>query len=295
MKRKTSQISTIFYFLFFFVLSTSFAQVVSKTNDYFNLKNRLKFGNYLFCQQDYLRAIDEFNAVNKKIKNDTLDFKIGYAFEKMRKYDKAIEKFSELNGNKNLSGLSRLETGKIFLLKKEFPEVYKLLIDSIEYKNNLRQYAGRLKYLTYLYDNKPLPDSSNYKLWFSSKVLPDVMKFYRRKQNPHYKSETLSGVLSAIIPGLGKIYVGEIGDGITALLFNGVLGFLAYNNFKANHKFRAWLFTGLTAVFYGGNIYGSVAAAQIYNSGVNFRFTRELNLFSKKHNYFLPKFKFLCE
>ena len=127
---------------------------------------------------------------------------------------------------------------------------------------------------------------------FDEDELNAVASFYDYKVDPHYKSPALAGMLSAIIPGTGKIYVGEWGDGITALLVTSLFAFLAYDNFQADHTTRAWIFTGLGAFFYAGNIYGSIASAQIFNAKIEFEFNEGLNLFLKQNNYFLPVYDF---
>ena len=88
---------------------------------------------------------------------------------------------------------------------------------------------------------------------------------------------------------MGKIYTGEIGDGITAFLSTAVSAYLAYSNFKNDHQFRGWLFTGLTAFFYTGNIYGSAVSAQTYNARIQINFEKEVKLFFEQRNYFLPR------
>jgi TM2 domain-containing membrane protein YozV len=119
-----------------------------------------------------------------------------------------------------------------------------------------------------------------------------VESFYDFKVDPHYKSLALAGTLSAIIPGSGKMYVGEWGDGITALLTTSLFAFLAYDNFRNDHTTRAWIFSGIGAFFYAGNIYGSIASAQIFNAKIEFEFNEGLNLFLEKNNYFLPEYDF---
>ena len=59
------------------------------------------------------------------------------------------------------------------------------------------------------------------------------------------------------------------------ILFTGVFTFLAVNNFRNDHPTRGWIFSGLAAYFYAGNIYGSAAAAQNYNAAVKFTFDTE--------------------
>jgi hypothetical protein len=50
----------------------------------------------------------------------------------------------------------------------------------------------------------------------------------------------------------------------------------------------------LGAFFYAGNVYGSVAAAQIYNAKIAFEFEDGLNLYLEQNNYFMPEYNF-CE
>jgi TM2 domain-containing membrane protein YozV len=98
--------------------------------------------------------------------------------------------------------------------------------------------------------------------------------------------------MSAIIPGSGKIYVGETGDGIVAFITTTVFAFIAYDNFKAGHTTRAWIWTSVAALFYAGNVYGSVAAAQVHNAKITFEFNEGLNIYLNKKNYYIPKYEF---
>ena len=101
--------------------------------------------------------------------------------------------------------------------------------------------------------------------------------------------------MSAIIPGLGKVYADEIGDGITGFLFTGLFTYLAVDKFQKDQTTSGWLFTALAAFFYGGNIYGSATAVQNYNASIKFNFDNEVNFYLNKRDHFLPKPKYLCE
>lgn len=83
--------------------------------------------------------------------------------------------------------------------------------------------------------------------------------------DPSTKSPLFAGILSTIVPGLGRVYTGNYGDAAASLFITGIFAYLAYSNFFDGHYQRAWIFTGIAAFFQGGNIYGSVAAAKIYN------------------------------
>ena len=293
MKVNTIKYFTVFQIIFVLLNSNLIGQTTAAPTNYFSIRNRLKFGNDLFSQKDYLRAIDEYQAVLKKMRSDTLLFKIGYSYEQMKYFSKANSFYQKLLNSKSLSEIAKFEILKTNFLEGNYGKVKTLHISQDSSDNAYYPNEAKLFYSTYMLDQNELPDSSNYKLWFNEATQSEVMKFYRRKINPGYKSETLAAVLSTVVPGLGKIYVGETGDGITAFLFNSILGFLAYDNFRAHHKLRAWIFTGLTALFYGGNIYGSISAAQIYNAGIRFNFDKDFKVFLNNHNYFSPKYYFM--
>jgi Uncharacterized conserved protein len=85
------------------------------------------------------------------------------------------------------------------------------------------------------------------------------------------KSLWLAGAMSCALPGLGKVYAGRLGEGISSFLFVGSLGVIAAENWVKNGigNWKTLLFglTGLT--FYIGNIYGSITTAKIANDDFN--------------------------
>jgi len=164
---------------------------------------------------------------------------------------------------------------------------------SIHSFNSLQMKSfGKLTNISMLYEEKINISRENFISLFDAEELNSVSTFYDYKVEPPYKSPALAGIFSAIIPGSGKMYVGEWGDGITGLIVTGLLTFLAYDNYEADHTTRAWIFTGLGAFFYAGNIYGSVASAQIFNARIDFEFKNGLELFLEQKNYFLPEYDF---
>ena len=148
-------------------------------------------------------------------------------------------------------------------------------------------------YISYLFTLNQLPEKKEFLESFPSNERQNILNFYNQKKDPPYKSSLLAGILSGIIPGSGKIYIGEIGDGITGFIATSLLTFLSYDNFTHNHNFRGWLFAGLGFFFYAGNIYGSFAAAQIYNAGIDYEYNQNLKEYLKNKNYFLPENEFV--
>ncbi|MFZ2324755.1 MAG: hypothetical protein WAV89_13790 [Ignavibacteriaceae bacterium] len=249
------------------------------------------FADYLFCEKDYLRAIDEYKNYLATSDNDTVSFKIALSFLQMGDYKNAIDKFSDVDTKSMFYNSSKIEKLKaLFLIRDSlsfYSEAEMLINSGYEYANNVL----KLKYSSFFFTSN-LPAKNDILVPFNSNEKIKVSDLYDWKQNPPYKSELLAGILSTVIPGAGKIYTQNYGDGITAFILTGLFGYLAYTNFDHNHDFRAWTFTGLNAFFYAGNIYGSVASAQIFNAKINFEFNEGVKLFLEDNNYFTPGYDF---
>jgi len=81
------------------------------------------------------------------------------------------------------------------------------------------------------------------------------------------KSPAFAVTLSALIPGVGKMYAGETGDGLQSLILIGALAALAATSFHADgvESWRGWLYGSLGGLMYAGNLYGSAVSARRWN------------------------------
>jgi tetratricopeptide (TPR) repeat protein len=278
---------TLHILILLFVFTTVKAQTTAEDN-YFSGVNRLKFGNYLFSEKDYLRAIDEFREYLKTENNDTIQFKVAESFLRINRFKEAAENFKSLFFHSPLSDEARLGFYKSLFFQKDFP-LLKEYADNMDYlPESFGEEIQRLRYISYFSDNSTLPDTNKFIQLFPDSSHADIYKFYLMKNYPPKKNPTKAALLSAVVPGLGKIYSEQIGDGITAFITTGLLTFLSVNNFNHDHNFRGWLFAGMAAFSYAGNIYGSAASAHVYNAGVKLSFDKEIKLYFEKRNYFLP-------
>lgn len=104
------------------------------------------------------------------------------------------------------------------------------------------------------------------------------------KQNLKQKSPLLAGVYSAFIPGLGKVYAGDYGSGISAFFTNAALGAMLYENYRKDgiKDVKTILFASLFSVFYVGNIWGSVVNVRVHNQvlidGINEQILLEIHI-----------------
>lgn len=90
------------------------------------------------------------------------------------------------------------------------------------------------------------------------KLAQDIKDF-----NP--RSKFLAAAFSTVVPGLGKVYAGKYGEGISAFLITGLLGVVTWENYR-NDGLTNWktLVAGTVfTTYYIGNIWGSYFSVQM--------------------------------
>ena len=91
--------------------------------------------------------------------------------------------------------------------------------------------------------------------WTSTPELPDYKE----------KSALLAGVMSAVIPGSGKIYAGDLRSGVSTFLVVGALGAIAAESWAklGLNDWRTITLSSIFALFYTANIYGSAVSVSV--------------------------------
>ena len=266
--------------------------IYSQQIDFNSPQNIKLFADYLFCDKDYLRAIDEYEKYLSVFDDDSIQYKIAVGYSAINDQSNAYKKFSAIKKTSSFYEQSKMEILKSLYLQNIDSSFYSYADVLINSQSLFSNSAYRLKNTSLLLIKDELPDKEKFLIPFKNEEKNALSNFYDLKNNPPYKSEAWAGILSAIIPGAGKIYTQEYGDGITAFILTGLFAYLAYTNFEHGHPTRAWIFTAVGAGFYAGNIYGSVASAQIFNARVNFEFDEGVKLFLEEKNYFTPTYDF---
>ena len=84
---------------------------------------------------------------------------------------------------------------------------------------------------------------------------------------PNYKSKSpwLAGAMSAVIPGSGKIYAGDLRSGVSTLLIVGALGGMAAESWikLGGSDWRTIALSSVFGLFYIGNIYGGALSVSV--------------------------------
>jgi hypothetical protein len=76
-------------------------------------------------------------------------------------------------------------------------------------------------------------------------------------------SPWIAGALSAVVPGLGRIYIGRWQDGLMSAVLIGIPAGFAANGFAhdGTRSVRGWLLGTAAGILYVGNVYGSAVGA----------------------------------
>lgn len=267
-------IPTRFSFSLILVLfcNISFAQV----------KKDSLFLQYLLAKdenKDAITLISQLqNRYNDSIQNQLeLPFWKGMAFYSLKKLDSCTYYFSKVNPKSKFATKSLFLSGISYSYLKNIQQAEKTF-KSIESKDSLMLSTRtfELAGISLLKRNFSAFDSLS--KFFSEQYYPlqkqqsNFKDYQQIIKQQHRKTPLKAALLSAIIPGLGKLYVGgQIGQGVSTFLQNAILGFQAYEGLRKDGVAspRFIIYGGLFSLFYIGNIWGSAVSVKIKRQEFN--------------------------
>jgi hypothetical protein len=237
-----------------------------------------KYADFLFQSQQYRLAAMEYERLNfmdpgKKTFRENLIV----SYRKSEQYQRGLIRIRDWYGDSlPEAGLFR-ELIKLNFLESNYLEIAGLL-------DNLPPIADKEK------DYYLLASSLLQKDWSEAKNIivkdPDAtfpgfseLCALAREQNEiKYSKPGVALTLSAVIPGLGKVYSHDWKDGIISFLFVATNAFQAYRGFSKDGVKSAygWIFGTLGLGFYAGNLYGSWKSAKDYNYRVEDKLYHEI-------------------
>ena len=247
--------------------------------DYYSPENILKFADHLYQEKDYLRAAGEYQRylLHSPQDADSLLYKIGLCYRLSGDTEKAISYFRKIAPRDSVSPFrftAAYQIAYTYFLDGQHENSLQHLNQILDDTKNAEE-QGKLQILAafnYLYQKRwshaeHVLDSMAARDENLNLTASSLSARAREGMNLPRKSPIMAGLFSAVIPGTGKIYCGEYGDGIYSLIITGITGWLAWDGFRENgiRSVRGWVFGSVCGVFYAGNVYGSAIAARIYN------------------------------
>jgi tetratricopeptide (TPR) repeat protein len=266
----------IFIPILLFFLIISFRSEAQE--DLYDAENSKKFANFLYMSSEYSLAAEEYERV-LFFSPDDEDVKINLlkSYRYSGQYKKGLMRIDELFPLKtNISNDVFMEYSRFLLTNNLIEESKKLtlIVNNVdqEYKDIVDVACCLYEYDWEEADRKmsSVLKTNEYYLPFSALI--------SQGKEIKYKSPALSGALSAVVPGLGKVYSGYWKDGLIAFLFTSVSSWQSYRGFKKDgiKSPYGWIYGFMSVGFYVGNIYGSVKAANKYNYTKNHIISHEI-------------------
>jgi len=99
----------------------------------------------------------------------------------------------------------------------------------------------------------------------------DLNNYYQKLSQHKKRSPFIAGMLSAVVPGLGKVYSGKPRQGLYAFLSTTMAALLAYEGYRKHGTSspNLYIFGTMGAIFYIGNIWGSSLSVHIEKQEFN--------------------------
>lgn len=208
--------------------------------------------------------------------SDTLDFLLGNIYMSQRNLDSSFAAYKRVRTTANFFTESSFFASLSAMYLKEYCLARNSLSAIPLTDSNIRQlWLTEKAGLALLEREKDtfLHYSSLFTYdWYPVKIQQkELQENYLKIKAFRDKSPALAGILSAAVPGLGKVYSKRYGDGASAFLINLSLGLLTWENYRKDGILDAktLIFGSIFSIFYVGNIWGSVYSVKMYRDDFN--------------------------
>jgi hypothetical protein len=210
--------------------------------------------NLLPEQISFARQLQKLYPTNKKLQ-DSLFLNISLAYNRLSNPDSLDSSLCKISTTPAFSVSSSNLFLCLLILRKNYDRANSFL-------NN--GYRPQMFYQEAKTSVKILQNASTRQDTSTSQYSSEIQDIKHRYDQSPKHSAFLAGFYSALIPGMGKLYLGYKQEAISACIENIALGGVAAESyFKAGPLSARFVITGaLFALFYGGNIWGSAILAK---------------------------------
>jgi hypothetical protein len=269
-ENERSKINALFYYISVFLITFFISNKVNSQNIY-DLHHSEIYSQYLYETKQYSLAAEEMEKLlYSSPGNDTLKFQLVKCYLLNNEYEKASSR-----------------------MKSSFPDPVTMPAPfAFEYSKTLLSLELIPESKIYIETNRNLPDKDRLYLRYNSELLgnewdkakltfdgnktdiisfnPKYVDLMTQINTAKYKSPGLALGLSAVVPGLGKVYTKNWKDGLISFVFFGATSFQAYRGYKkyGPHSGFFFVYGTIATTFYLGNLYGSFKAANKFNDKV---------------------------
>ncbi|MRT93084.1 tol-pal system YbgF family protein [Ancylomarina sp. 16SWW S1-10-2] len=243
----------------------------------YSTRQRFEFIHHLVKSDDFKEALIELNDLEGKTNSDSLHYLKGWSLYSLKQLTNSAYNLKRVSKNSNFYNKSHFFAAYNYTHTRNYKEAKKILSD-IETNARFKQLKNfessgiaLLERNFDIYENTHLNLSSEAILPALQTEVENLNKLYSSIKNRKQKKMWLAGLMSAAIPGSGKIYAGKTGEGIASFLMVASTGVVTLENHRklGIRNFKTILFGSIFTIFYVGNIYGSVFSVKISNEEFN--------------------------
>jgi hypothetical protein len=245
---------------------------------YYSPSAVLDFANYLFTQKEYIRAASEYERYRfiSQADQDSVALRIGICYSKSPQYYSTATAFLR-NFIKARPKSSFLAGAGFYMCYSYFQLAqYDSCVSCADVFRSVQNpvWCEKMNFLiisSYIMLQKHSEAEQLLKLGSYPRTINawhTIEKYSQIGESIPRKKPWIAGTMSAVLPGLGKIYAGRSIDGLFSMLLFGFMTWQSLDGFhdKGRNSSRGWFYASLGSVFYVGNIFGSALAAKVVYS-----------------------------
>lgn len=258
----------IFFLVLFCTLSLSLLAQYST-------KQRFEFAHHLIKSNDFDEALIELNLLENKTDSDSLYYLKGWSLYSLKQLESSAYNLRKVKPESSFYHKSHFFAAYNYVHTQNYNEA-KQVLNQIKLNQKLVQLKNfEISGIALLERDLDTYETSRLK---TQNILPalqtevvNLNKLHASIKNRKPKKMWLAGLMSAVVPGSGKIYAGKTGEGIASMLMVTSMGLVTWENHRklGIKNFKTILFGSIFTIFYVGNIYGSVFSVKISNEEFN--------------------------
>ena len=258
--------------LFILLLTSCGSKLLAQESNLFDSVNTRKFARYLITAHHYTQAAEEFERLYFLSNNNPAY--LGSLLYSLRKANQDAMVLQRFSASQMLPDAAYKEYVFCMLKLNKSNDA----IASINQRANLDTNTKNILIATSYMEQYKWSEA---KRLYARTALPQhekIMEVVQAAEHAKKKSAVAAAAMSAVIPGLGKLYTGNKKDALISFIFVGINSFQSYRYFhkKGVNSVGAWVFGSLATGFYLGNIYGSYKAALHKNKKINDAYKKQI-------------------
>ena len=245
----------------------------------FSWSREVSFIRYLIGRDDYresLFLLEKLEPENSR-QLDSLHYLKGWVHYQQKELDRSAEYFLKVSNDSPVYRKSRFFAAYNLAHKGDTPKARGVLERTDTGQNDSHHALQRLQLGGIALLERDLEQyrlqaadfSGNYHVTATQEQ--QMVHHYNRLKERRASSPFVAGMLSAAVPGLGKIYAGKPAEGVAGFLYVAALGLTAFDFYRGSGPDSVLFVLSVSAAgaFYVGNIVGSVTASRRVNQEFN--------------------------